>query len=76
MRNFPDNIGLWANLWETVVITDGYRKTQLTVGSTIPKQMALGHMRKLVKHELASKQGMSQQPVFYHSFCSCVDAPQ
>lgn len=47
LRNYQGQTGLWLCLWETVLIVNGCKRGQPTAGSTIPRRMALGYIRKL-----------------------------
>lgn len=53
----------------TVLTVNAHRRTQATVGSTIPGQIVLDYIRKLVKHEMEDK-------LVSNVFCgSCLHVP-
>lgn len=45
----------WEMLWDIFLIAVWHRRAQLTVGSAIPKQVGLGYIRKLGRHEPGRK---------------------
>lgn len=50
-KNSLDQTDLWTRLLGTVLIINWYRRVQPTVGSTSPRQVILGWLRKQAKHE-------------------------
>lgn len=61
-----EQTGLWAHLWETIMIANWCRRAQPSPlwAAPFPWQSVLGYMIKLAKHEQRIKPGSSVLPQF------------
>lgn len=60
LRNNLDQVGLWARLWDIVLIHNLYRKTQPTVGTVIPLHSTL---KENTSYNQAHKDGLLTLPL-------------
>lgn len=66
MKDCPNQIDLWACLWEIAFIVINVGGTSPLQATPFPKQVVLGSIRKVDKHVPEN----NQQAVFLHGFCS------